>query len=222
MLSSPPRGPNPLQVLLLALVKYGISTPYELKSLAGMSVGLTLGPLRRLEEAGRLSCERGNRNKLQYTLTQKGEDDFRAALEEGRKKDWWLATFGIFESIPRAIVLAWLSSDMKDARRWLRNAAEDLLRQAKTKGQEAEGLQRKMERFKLRSPDDEDIKEQGLFIATTYQWMKTVSDAALLEKQAELVDTLMPALLSLMPPPPLLDRKAPTKSKSRQKAANKI
>jgi hypothetical protein len=52
--------------------------------------------------------------------------------------------------------------------------------------------------------------------------MKTVSDAALLEKQAELVDTLMPALLSLMPPPPLLDRKAPTKSKSRQKAANKI
>jgi DNA-binding PadR family transcriptional regulator len=211
--------PNPLQVLLLVLIKYGLSTPYEVQSMAGMSVGLTLGPLRRLQETGLLTCETGTRNKLQYALTPKGDDELRAALEDGNKKDWWFKKFGIFESIPRAIILAWLSSDLKDAPRWLGNAAEDLLREANTKEKEAEGLQRQIERFKLHFPG-EDIKEQGIFIATTYQWMKTVADAALLRAQAELVDTLMPRVLSLLPPPPLLEREAATKSKQQRKAAN--
>ncbi len=115
MLVTEPKKPNPLQVLLLALIKYGHSTPYDLKSLAGMSVGLTLGPLKRLQEAGLLSCESGPRNKLQYTLTQRGDDELRAALETGKKQDWWLGKFGIFESVPRAILLAWLSSDLENA-----------------------------------------------------------------------------------------------------------
>ena len=208
MLETRPRKPNPLQVLLLALVKYGHSTPYDLKSLAGMSVGLTLGPLRRLEEAGLLNCEVGPRKKLQYTLTQKGDDELCAALEAGKKQDWWLGTFGVFESVPRAVVLAWLSSDLENAPRRLGRAAEELLDEASSKEREAEDLRRKMERIKPLFPEDERLEEKGRLIATTYQWMKTVMDAALLKAQAELVRTLTPVLLDLPPAPPLPDRES--------------
>jgi DNA-binding PadR family transcriptional regulator len=207
MLETKPRKLNPLQVLLLALIKYGHSTPYDLKSLAGMSVGLTLGPLKRLQEAGLLSCESGPRNKLQYTLTQKGDNELRAALEAGKKQNWWLGTFGIFESVPRAILLAWLSSDLENAPEWLGHAAEELLSEASNKEREAEDLRRKMERIKQLFSEDERIEEKGRLIATTYQWMKAVTDAAHLKAQAELVRTLTPVLLDLPPAPPLPDRK---------------
>jgi DNA-binding PadR family transcriptional regulator len=216
-----PRKPHPLQVLLLVLVKYGLSTPYEVQSSAGMSVGLTLGPLKRLQETGLLACETGTRNKLQYTLTPKGNDELRAALEDG-KKDWWFTKFGIFESVPRAILLSWLSSDLENAPKWLGHAIEDLLSEANTKEREAEDLQRKMQRIKMLSRDYEDIKEQGLFIATTYRWMKTVADAALLRAQADLVRNLMPVLLSLSPAPPLPEHKPAMKTKQQRKAANSI
>jgi DNA-binding PadR family transcriptional regulator len=200
-----PKRLSPLHVLLLALVKFGHLTPYDLKNWAGMSVGLTLSPLKRLQEAGLLNCETGTRNKLQYTLTQKGDDELRTALEVGKKQDWWLKDFGIYESLPRAILLAWLSSDLENAP-WLGRAVEDLLHQANKKEVEAEGLRREMERFKLLFPLDEDVREQGQLVATTYQWMKTVTDAALLKAQAELVKTLAPVLRDLPPAPRFPDR----------------
>lgn len=212
LLVDEPRKPNPLRVLLLALVKSGLSTPYELKSLAGMSVGLTLGPLKRLEKAGLLSCESGTRNKLQYTLTEEGDAELRAALEAGKRQDWWLDTFGIYESLPRAILLAWLSSDLENAPEWLDRAAEDLLHEASGKEGKAEDLRRKMERIQRLFPEDENIQETKRLIATTYEWMKTVTDAALLKAQAELVRTLTPVLLNLPPAPPLPDRVAGTQN----------
>lgn len=202
---------NPLQVLLLVLIKFGHSTPYDLKSLAGMSVGLTLGPLKRLQEAGFLNCKSGPRNKLQYTITRKGDDELRAALEEGKKQDWWLETFGVYESLPRAILLAWLSSDLENAPEWLGRAMEDLLHQASRKEGEAEDIRRRMDRIKLLFPEDERIEEQGRLIATTYQWMKTMADAALLKAQAELVRTLAPVLLDLPAAPALPNREADNK-----------
>lgn len=151
---------------------------------------------------------------MQYTLTQKGDDELRAALEAGKKQDWWLGTFGIFESVPRAILLAWLSSDLENAPRWLGHAAEELLSEASTKEREAEDLRRKMQRIKLLFPEDQRIEEKGLLIATTYQWMKAVTDAAHLKAQAELVRTLAPVLLDLPPAPPLPDRDAKFNTRS--------
>jgi DNA-binding PadR family transcriptional regulator len=209
-----PKNLSPLQVLLLALVKFGHSTPYDLKTWAGMSVGLTLSPLKRLQEAGLVSCETGSRNKLQYTLTQRGDDELRAALEDGKKQDRWLEEFGLYESLPRAILLAWLSSDPKNAPTWLGRAVEDLLHQANSKEAEAERLRRKMERIQLLFSEDEDIREQGHLVATTYQWLKTVTDAALLKAQAELVRTLTPVLLDLPPAPSIPYREAGIKEPS--------
>jgi hypothetical protein len=80
---------------------------------------------------------------LQYTLTQRGDDELRAALEAGKKRDWWLGTFGIFESVPRAILLAWLSSDLENAPRWLGHATEKLL-------SEASNRERKLKTFEER------------------------------------------------------------------------
>src|ERR1039458_10866044 len=48
---------NPLQILLMVFVKFGLATPYDLMSLAGMSVGLTSPTLKRLEESGALRSE---------------------------------------------------------------------------------------------------------------------------------------------------------------------
>jgi DNA-binding PadR family transcriptional regulator len=201
-----PRKLTPLQVLLLTLVKFGHSTPYDLMTSAGMSVGLTLNPLKRLQEAGLLNCEKGTRSKLQYTLTMKGDDELRAALEGGKKQVRWREESAIYEALPRAILLAWLSSDLENVPEWLDRAVEDLLHQARRKEADAEDLRRKMERLKPLFPKDEDTREQGQLVATTYKWMKTATDAALLKAQAELVQTLGPVLRDLPPAPRLPDR----------------
>jgi hypothetical protein len=80
-----------------------------------------------------------------------------------------------------------------------------LLSEASNKEREAEDLRRKMERIKQLFPEDERIEEKGRLIATTYQWMKAVTDAAHLKAQAELVRTLTPVLLDLPLAPPLPD-----------------
>jgi DNA-binding PadR family transcriptional regulator len=188
---------NPTQILVLVLVKCGLGTPYDLKSQAGMSVGQSGPVLKLLEKARLLTTEPGARNSLRYSITEKGHTELRAALASGKSERWWVGKLGFFESIPRAVLLAWLGSDLGDFPKWLGYAQEELQLAARKTAQDAEALRVRMER--LRS--NPSPLEKAILVGTTYRWMKTTADALLLEAQAELVDTLAPLLTDLPPAP---------------------
>jgi DNA-binding PadR family transcriptional regulator len=196
---------NPLQVLLLVFVKFGLSTPYDLMSQAGMSVGLTSPALKRMEKEGLLTCASGPRNRMRYSMTEEGEEKLRASLESGQSRQWRLGRFDTFESAPRAIFLAWASSGVDDAHRCVSRAANELERQSHRKQREAEELHGAMLHLNADLFKGEPGFDKGILIATVYRWMKVASDAALLKLQAEAIGKMSP-LLSDLPPAPQIGR----------------
>jgi DNA-binding PadR family transcriptional regulator len=190
---------NPNHILVLALVESGLKTSYDLKLQAGISVGQAGPVLQHLERAGLLTAEAGTRRSLRYSITDKGASELRAVLAIGKAESWWVGKFGFFESIPRAVLLAWLASDLEDFPIWLGYAEEELQAAAQRAKQEAEDLRNQMERLR-RNPSP---RGRPLLVGMTYRWMKAETDALLLEAQAELVDTLAPLLTDLPPAPQL-------------------
>jgi DNA-binding PadR family transcriptional regulator len=190
---------NSLQVLLLVFVKFGLTTPYDLMSHAGMSVGLTSPALKRLEQAGLLTFTPGPRKRMRYAITEKGEDKLQVVLESGRKDNWGLGQFDVFESVPRAILLAWVYSGSEDARRCVDWAAAELKAQWQKKEGRADELHSSMVHLQGDLFNDAFVPDKDVLIATAYQWMKTASDAALLKMQAEVM-VKMTSLLSELPP----------------------
>ena len=184
---------TPTQILVLALVRCGLGTTYDLKSQAGMSVGQTGPVLKLLEESCLLSAEPGTRSSLRYSITKKGRSELRAALASGTNENWWVGKFGFFESIPRAVFLAWLCSDLDGSTKWLGYAQEELRLEARRTEQVAEDLRDRIERL-LRNPSN---RGKPILAGTTYRWIKATTDAALLKGQAELVATLAPILVDL-------------------------
>jgi DNA-binding PadR family transcriptional regulator len=196
---------NPLQVLLLVFVQFGLSTPYDLMSQAGMSVGLTSPALKRLEKEGLLTCASGPRNRMRYSMTEKGEDKLRASFGSGQPRQWRLGRFDTFESAPRAIFLAWASSGVDDAHRCVSRAAKELEHQSQRKQREAEELHDSMLHLNADLARGEPGFDKGILIAMVYRLMKVASDAALLKLQAEAVGKMF-SLLSDLPPAPQISR----------------
>lgn len=188
---------NPNHILVLALVECGSKTTYDLKLQAGMSVGQSVPVLQHLERSGLLTVEPGTRRSLRYSITAKGKSELSAALASGKDENWWIGKFGFFESIPRAVLLAWLASDLEDFPKWLHYAEEELQAAAQRTAQEAVDLGKQMERLR-RSPSP---RGRPLLVGTTYRWIKAQADSLLLEAQAELVDTLAPLITDLPPAP---------------------
>lgn len=184
---------TPLDVLLLSFVKYGLTTSYDLHSRAGMSVGLTRPALERLREAGLLTGARGERNSMRYGVTEKGEKELQTALNPKRTDRLsWLARYDNYESSPRAMFLAWLSSEQNGGMDYVNWSIEELRHRGQLKHAEATNHLRDIRQ--LRSEND-----SAAVVAKVYWWMKTVSDAALLDTQAELLERVTP-ILSKIPP----------------------
>lgn len=74
---------NPLQIFLLAMVKAGLKSPYDLLMKAGLGAGLTSPALKRLEAAGLLHGTPGPRNRTRYAITRDGVEVLRRSLERG-------------------------------------------------------------------------------------------------------------------------------------------
>lgn len=190
---------NPNYILVLALVECGLETTYDLKLQAGISVGQSGPVLQHLQKAGLLTAEPGTRRSLRYTITAKGESELLAVLAAGKTESWWIGKSGFFGSIPRAVLLAWLASDLEDFPKWLGYAEDELRAAAQRTAMEAEDLRNQMERLhRSASP-----RKRQLLIGTTFRWIKAQADALLLEAQAELVDTLAPLITDLPPAPPI-------------------
>jgi DNA-binding MarR family transcriptional regulator len=194
---------NPLQAFLLALVEFGLTTPYELLSKAGLGPGLTSPSLKRLEQAGLLTSTPGPRNRLRYAVTAKGASLLRASLRPGETNYWRSGQADIFESLPRGIILAWLYSGVDESHRGIARATEKLSVVAQKRQREAEELHRSLLLQKDNVLKDNSAAARGLLIATAYQWIKAESDAALFRLQADSVKHVDELLVELPPAPPL-------------------
>lgn len=143
---------NLLEMLVLALLQSGVTAPYDLVSHARLSVGNTGPVLKRLEEAGLLSQTSGPRRRTDFTLTPKGEDEFKRSLEAGRADYWGLGGPSTYDSASRAIYLLWSYYGPDEAAKCVEFAIAELRRQAQGRRREAEEMNESLTQITLGSP----------------------------------------------------------------------
>jgi DNA-binding PadR family transcriptional regulator len=194
---------NPLQIFLLVLVEFGLATPYDLLSKAGLGVGLTSPALKRLKEAGLLTSMPGPRNRVRYTITKKGKSALRENLEVGPPPFWQQGQTDVFESLPRGIILAWVHSGSDEARQGVSEAAYKLSVLNRKKQREAEELRASMLRLQAEIVNLDSAAAKGVLIATAYQWIKAECDARLFRLEAEAIGEINKLLVDLPPTPQL-------------------
>ncbi|MGA3161959.1 MAG: hypothetical protein ABSC77_12145 [Terracidiphilus sp.] len=117
------RRRNDLDLFVLALIESGISTPYELKTAAGLSPGATIPTLRRLlEESLVLQGKPGPRGRTGHKITVEG----RRYLNRAWKDLIVDGPSGDLDADLRIALLAiWVGGD--------RELAVDFLRQSATR-----------------------------------------------------------------------------------------
>jgi DNA-binding PadR family transcriptional regulator len=123
-----------LEIFVLAAVRGGLDTPYDLNKEAGLSVGATIPLLARLQKADFLQSRPAARRSRQYSLTAKG----KSVLEQSR----WGLLHSIpseFEAILRvAYVAAVVDGGLNTVRTFLRAAAVQRRRLAQQRAHEAQ------------------------------------------------------------------------------------
>lgn len=110
-----------LELLLLSFVQDGLSTPYDLKAKAGLSLGSTIPALTRLEQDGLLrSSERASRNSRSFRLTPRG-------LKTLEEQEWRTPpSTPDPEGLLRIAYLSWKRGSQREAERTLREASLEL------------------------------------------------------------------------------------------------
>ena len=194
-------GLTPLGVFLLALVEFGLSTPYELLSKAGLGTGLTSPALKRMKEAGFLTSRPGPRNRVRYAITKKGANLLRKTLKPGSANYWQLGQTDMFESLPRGIILAWLHAGVDETHTGVARAAAITAVVAEKRRRDAEDLHASMVRLQADILKDDSITAKGMLVATAYQWIKAECDAALFRMQVEAIGKIESLLLAWPPAP---------------------
>lgn len=189
------------EIFLLVLVKSGFLTTYDLLSQIGLGVGASSPALKRMEKQGLLTCTLGPRNRMQFAMTADGEKQLKAAIEGGPMRYWRRGRRDSFDSLHRAIFLAWIDSSPEDARFCVDQTYRDL-------GDRAEREMRKAAEFRksaLRLRDDmmkgTVSPDNGRLIASVYCWIEATMDTAQYRLQAEALKDL-DTLIADLPPPP--------------------
>jgi DNA-binding PadR family transcriptional regulator len=113
-------------LFVLALIESGISTPYELKTAAGLSPGATIQALRRLFEGGLIvQGKPGLRGRTDHKVTAEG----RRYLNRGWKDLMVDGPSGDLDADLRVALLAiWVGGDRRLAADFLRQSAAQKLR----------------------------------------------------------------------------------------------
>jgi DNA-binding PadR family transcriptional regulator len=148
-----------LELFVLALVQSGHSTPYELKTKAGLSLGSTVPVLARLEKDLLVKAsEPGLRRSRKYSITAKGAK----VLAQGWAEQ--LATRpNDIDSILRIACLAWLNGDNEACTKFLERSSENLRGWASSLGADADRLAGTIGE----KPDGD-----------TFMWLRTYCEAA--------------------------------------------
>jgi len=154
-----------LELFVLAMLRQGLATPYELKTKAGLSLGSTVPVVARLEKDALVKVsEEGARRSRKFSITAKGTK----ALAQGWAEQ--LATEHTdLDSILRVACLAWLHGDTKACQEFMKRSAGGLRGSAGSLRAEADRLA-----GKVGAGADGD----------TFVWLRTYCEAARAETDA--------------------------------------
>lgn len=183
-----------LELLLLAMVKIGVNTTYDLMTKAGLSVGITSRSLRRLEEAQLLSSTAGSRGSQRFAITKVGERELRL---------FWTSIVyqespASFEFALRVLYLGWLSGDVPAASKYARHAAAELRRRAQQQATDAEMVrERYPQLWRSENPEEAQLSAAGL--VSVHKFLKNACDAAVSRAQADSLENATAELKSLIP-----------------------
>lgn len=161
-----------LDLFVLALVQSGMTTTYDLKSKAGLSVGSTSPILARLEEDGLVEAPKAERSRgaRRFSITTAGRKHLSAGwkqLLERRPTD--------VDEIFRITYLAWFMGFPEMAATFLESSAAGLDYLAATRQAEANQLRATL---------------GGQVGGHAFRWLRAGSDAARLKAQAEALKQL--------------------------------
>ncbi len=158
-------------MFVLAAVKHGLDTAYDLNRFADLSVGATLPLMERLERSGLLRSKGGPRGSKQYSLTVAG----RSLLQRS-----WRKLLGEipreFEAILRiAYVAAVMDATLGPTRRFLKAAAVERRGLSHQRHREAESI----------------VKGPGMgSFGRGHRWLRAYSDSARLGTEAVVLRNL--------------------------------
>ena len=173
------RRRSDLRAFVIALLLEGVSTPYELQSVAGLSPGATIPILQSLAEDGHVRAGKpGTRRRIAYVVTPKGkkwlEKVWLSLLQDGPSGD--------LDSDLRVFLIAVRVG--KD-----RGRAEAFLRNAIAHRQET-----------IAELDGKVRKEgSGVWLADQYVSLRARASTAILEAEAKAIDSILDGLRGGLP-----------------------
>ena len=120
------RRRSDLDLFVLALIDSGVSTPYELKTAAGLSPGATIPALRRLlQEELAVQGRPGPRGRTAYRITAEGrrylKNGWRELVDDGPSGD-------LDADLRIALLALWVGGDRRLAAAFLRQSAVQRLK----------------------------------------------------------------------------------------------
>lgn len=160
-----------LELFVLAAVRGGLDSAYDLHKSADLSVGATLPLLRRLEKDGLLQSEAAARRSKQYSLTSVG----RSVLQHSWRK--------LLTSVPReldailriAYVAAVMEAPVKATQLFLKSASVERRQLAAKRQQQAELI----------------LREAGQRVfGRGHRWLRAHSDSIRLKAEATVLSGL--------------------------------
>jgi len=135
----------PLEILILACVKIGLTASYDLLNELSIGVSASSQAFERLVTQGMLTATTGARNRVQYKLTPEGDEHLKAGLAGGPSIYWNPPSRrNTFSSLRRAILLAWLNQRPDQALQCINLARRRLEEYAAASSYEAEELPKKL------------------------------------------------------------------------------
>lgn len=167
------RRRSDLDLFVLALIDSGVSTPYELKTTAGLSPGATIPALRRLlDEELVVQGKPGPRGRTAYRTTAEGrrylKSGWRELVDDGPSGD-------LDADLRIALLALWLGGDRRLAAGFLRQSAVQRLKS-----------------ICLATEPDESASLPVL--AAWYRKLRSASAEALLKGEADAALTMAKAL----------------------------
>jgi DNA-binding PadR family transcriptional regulator len=154
-----------LELFVLAMVRQGLETPYNLKTKVGLSLGSTVPALARLEKDGLVKAsEEGARRSRKFSITARGTkilaQEWPGQLTSDQTD---------LDSILRVAFLAWMHGDGKSCQEFLERSANGLRGWAGSLRAESERLAGKVE---------------STLNGNTFMWMNKHCEAARAEADA--------------------------------------
>ncbi len=192
-----------LEILLLVFVKSGLGTPYDLLSQIGLGVGGSSPALKRLQNRGLLTSESGPRNRMDFGLTDAGEQELKRALDLSPKQTWRYGRRDTFDNLRRTVFLAWVSGRPEDAEEHVERANQDLQLLIENSERAAEASRQAVNRLKTEVKANNNLEDNGLMIAKVYTWIVATMDAAQFKLQREALREVQ-ALIKELPPAPFI------------------